>query len=147
MNNIELKTYLQDLFPKEFKEILNAPGETKTIRVNTLKSNSELLTRRLKHFGIEYKPLFMNPDGFNVQEDSFALSHTLDFFKGDFFYQGTSSQIPPLILDPKPGDRVLDIAAAPGSKTSQLGALLQNRGILIANDISRSRIQSLNVNT
>ena len=51
--------------------------------------------------------------------------------------------IPPLILDPQPGETVLDIAAAPGSKTTQMSAMMKNKGLLIANDLSLSRVRGL----
>ncbi len=147
MNNIELTNYIQDLLPEEFTEFLSAPSEPTAIRVNSLKMDSETFYERLCEKGVKPVPLFMNKNGFAVEERSLAMSHTLDFFQGHFFYQGISSQIPALILDPGPGDRVLDLAAAPGSKSSQIGALMRNRGMLVANDVSRSRIQALNVNT
>lgn len=54
--------------------------------------------------------------------------------------------IPPVVLDPRPGERVLDMAAAPGSKTTQLAAMMQNQGLLIANDVSIPRIKALSAN-
>jgi NOL1/NOP2/sun family putative RNA methylase len=50
---------------------------------------------------------------------------------------------PPLVLDPQPGERVLDIAAAPGSKTTQMSAMMQNTGIIICNDPSPTRVRGL----
>ena len=61
-------------------------------------------------------------------------------------YQGVSSQLPVLLLDVQPGDCVLDIAAAPGSKSTQLAAMMNNRGTLVLNDYSTSRMQALNAN-
>jgi NOL1/NOP2/sun family putative RNA methylase len=74
------------------------------------------------------------------------LSHTLAYFLGHFQYQGASSHIPVLLLDPKPGERILDMAAAPGSKSTQITALMQNRGELVLNDWSHQRLQALNAN-
>jgi len=54
--------------------------------------------------------------------------------------------IPPIVLDPKPGEKVLDMAAAPGSKSSQIGQYMENKGILVANDISSARIAALGIN-
>ena len=54
--------------------------------------------------------------------------------------------IPPLVLDPKPGELVLDIAAAPGSKTTQIAMYMQNSGLLVANDVEAPRLAALGIN-
>jgi NOL1/NOP2/sun family putative RNA methylase len=54
--------------------------------------------------------------------------------------------IPPVVLDPQPGEIVLDMCAAPGSKTSQIAMYMQNSGLLIANDVSGSRLKALGMN-
>lgn len=58
---------------------------------------------------------------------------------GKLYIQNLSSQLPALVLDPKRGERILDICAAPGSKTTQLAALMGNSGEIVANDASRVR--------
>jgi NOL1/NOP2/sun family putative RNA methylase len=54
--------------------------------------------------------------------------------------------IPPIILNPKPGEVVLDMCAAPGSKTSQIAMYMKNSGVLVANDISGARLRALGMN-
>ena len=54
--------------------------------------------------------------------------------------------IPHIVLDPQPGERILDMCAAPGSKTSQIAQYMQNKGILIANDYQYTRLQPLGIN-
>lgn len=54
--------------------------------------------------------------------------------------------IPPRVLDPQPGESVLDLAAAPGSKTTQLSAMMRNTGLVVANDVSVPRIKALTAN-
>ena len=54
--------------------------------------------------------------------------------------------IPPLVLQPQPGDVVLDMCAAPGSKTTQMGIMMKNQGLLVANDYKGQRMQSLGIN-
>ena len=54
--------------------------------------------------------------------------------------------IPPIVLDPKPGEIVLDMCAAPGSKSSQIAALMKNKGVLIANDYQGIRLAPLGIN-
>lgn len=98
-----------------------------TFRVNTLKIDCE------EQAFITTAPLRQ------IQE--------LDIYKnGEIYVQSLSSMIPTEVLDPKPGDYVLDICAAPGSKTSQMAALMQNEGHIVANDNSRIRIYKLEAN-
>jgi len=54
--------------------------------------------------------------------------------------------IPPLVLQPQPGDIVLDMCAAPGSKTTQMVAMMKNEGVMVANDYKGQRLQSLGIN-
>ncbi len=147
MQNEALNTYLTEFFGKDIVLFLTAQPESTAIRVNTLRNHASFFAGRLKALGVSAEPLPFNPDGFVLQEDTLPLSHTLDFFNGDFQYQGISSQLPALALNPKPGERVLDMAAAPGSKSTQIAALMQNRGQLFLNDVSRQRLQALNANT
>jgi 16S rRNA (cytosine1407-C5)-methyltransferase len=65
---------------------------------------------------------------------------------GRVYLQSVSSMIPALILAPLPGERVLDIAAAPGSKTTQMAALMENRGFILANDVDQVRAERLAYN-
>ncbi|MEJ2052643.1 MAG: RsmB/NOP family class I SAM-dependent RNA methyltransferase [Calditrichaceae bacterium] len=114
--------------------------------MNTLKTDRRYIVNLLNRLNVEYCELPFNSLGIMLKADKVPLSHTLDFFLGYFNYQGISSQIPALALDPQPGEKVLDIAAAPGSKSTQIAALMENRGELYLNDISKGRLQSLNVN-
>ncbi len=146
IQNIELTEYLDDLFGAEHIDFINATPEPNTIRVNTLKydtarfeeflSRNNQSVRRLPWTGLGYVPDPAAP----------PLSHTLLFHGGKIQYQGAASQLPALILNPRPGERVLDLAAAPGSKSTQMAALMENRGELVLNDATRGRLQALNAN-
>lgn len=146
MKNKELFEYLKVLLGTELDQFLNSDPEPKVIRINSLKTNVDFIIKRLKKWNVNYKNLLFNPTGLELINDKIPLSHTIDFFLGYFYYQGIASQLPALVLNPKPGEVVLDIAAAPGSKSTQLAALMENQGILVLNDLSLNRIQSLNVN-
>ncbi len=147
MQNEALNTYLSWFFGSDLPLFLQARPEPTAIRVNTLHRDTHRFLGRLQQLGVKTEPVPFSPDGFILQEDSLPLSHTLEFFNGDFQYQGISSQLPVLALNPKPGERVLDMAAAPGSKSTQIAALMKNRGQLFLNDVSRKRLQALNANT
>ncbi|MBW2982992.1 NOL1/NOP2/sun family putative RNA methylase [Candidatus Woesearchaeota archaeon] len=124
----------------------------KSIRVNTLKTSVEGLQRRLEgRWGLT--PVPWCPEGFWIsfkgddeQEERFDLGNLPEHPLGFFYVQDAASMIPPIVLDPQPGEVVLDLCAAPGSKTTQLAALMRNEGLVIANDIQGSRLPALGIN-
>jgi NOL1/NOP2/sun family putative RNA methylase len=65
---------------------------------------------------------------------------------GYIYVQEAASMIPPVVLDPQPGERILDMCAAPGSKTTQIAQYMQNKGILVANDSDGLRLAALGIN-
>jgi len=144
--NTALHDYLDILLGADKETFLQASAEPRAIRINTLKMEADDFKKRLTKQGVEYRVLSFNTIGLEIVKDHIPLSHTIDFFLGYFHYQGIASQIPALVLDVQPGQRVLDIAAAPGSKSTQLAAMMHNKGILILNDLSHQRLQALNVN-
>jgi len=89
--------------------------DNETRVINNLKKNYRHNIEKLHKKGFQLKELPFSKVGFSVEVAPSSLSHSLDFFKGNFAFQGASSQIPPLVLNPKPGENVLDMAAAPGS--------------------------------
>ncbi len=144
---------LEQLIPKERKEeVFKAFCTTRplSIRANTLKISADELERRLKEIGFSTERISWNKDTFLLLDDPEktldVLMNTEFYKKGYFYIQSLSSMIPPLVLSPRPNEKILDIAAAPGSKTTQIAALMQNTGEIIANDISKSRIYKLKAN-
>lgn len=144
--NKALESYLKNLLGDQTDNFLASEPESTAIRINNLKSSVIDFQNTLDSYQYRYHSISFNKDGFVLEDDPLPLSHTLSFFEGKFQYQGISSQIPAIILDPQPGQKVLDMAAAPGSKSSQLAVLMQNRGELVLNDSSRRRLQALQVN-
>ena len=144
--NPALQDYLQKFLQEELPVFLSAKPEPRAIRANTLKRSATYIRKRLQELGVPFESVPFNPNGFTLLEDSLPLSHTLDFFCGYFQYQGLASQIPPLVLNPSPGERVLDMAASPGSKATQIAALMQNQGLLYVNDVSARRVRILSNN-
>lgn len=118
-----------------------------TFRVNTLKITSKGLIKELNQIGINVKPVDWYQDAFildNVEQK--ILSETRWYKEGFLYIQGLSSMIPPLILNPEKNEKVLDLCAAPGSKTTQTATLMKNTGEITANDLSRIRNFKLNAN-
>jgi len=119
------------------------------IRVNTLKITVEELTKRLKNewilkqvpwckqgFWIEYKGEEKRRDIGNL------IEHSL----GYIYVQEAVSMIPPIVLNPKPDETVLDMCASPGSKSTQIAAIMKNKGVLVANDFLGDRLKPLGLN-
>ncbi|MCX7996972.1 MAG: RsmB/NOP family class I SAM-dependent RNA methyltransferase [Patescibacteria group bacterium] len=114
-----------------------------SIRVNTLRSSREQVLESLSKQGISLQAVPWYRDAFITDTSSRILTATTLYNSGAIYLQGLSSMIPALVLDPRPGEKVLDMTAAPGSKTTQIAALMQNTGELVANDVSRSRLYKL----
>lgn len=111
-----------------------------TYRINTLKAS-------FVNHPFTVDPVSWNDSAFIVRGATLRqLTDTTMYQRGELYVQSLSSMIPPIILDPKPGQKVLDIAAAPGSKTTQMAALMQNKGEIIANDSSHVRRYRLAAN-
>ena len=68
------------------------------------------------------------------------------FERGYIYLQSLSSMVPPLVLSPKQGEKVLDLTAAPGSKTTQMAAMMQNKGEILANELDKIRCERLQYN-
>jgi NOL1/NOP2/sun family putative RNA methylase len=120
----------------------------KCIRVNTLKTSADKILLRLEKRWV-LTPIPWCPDGFWIEfKDGkrFDLGNLIEHHLGYIYVQEAASMIPPIILDPRPGEMILDMCAAPGSKTSQIAMYMQNTGLLIANDISGSRLKALGMN-
>lgn len=114
------------------------------IRVNTIKNDTIHLKKILsERYGIETEEVTSVPDALKVIKGRELVSRTIEHIMGEFYIQGLSSMIPPIILDPQPGERILDLCAAPGSKTTQIAEYMKNRGTLVANEIQLERIKTL----
>ncbi len=122
-------------------------GHPTTFRVNTIKANPTKVAADLAVAGFEIKPSTFYSAAFSLVNKSLGeLSEQPAYKNGEIYVQNFSSMLPPLILDPHPGDKVADLAAAPGSKTTQLAALMQNKGLILANDASTIRLYKLKAN-
>lgn len=150
-----------DVFPEKFldklpkiigkndlKSVLKSFCEQKptTFRINTLKATKEEVENTLNSLKIAYTPVEWYKDAYILQGEKRELLETDLYNNGKIYVQSLSSMIPPLVLNPKPTDKVLDITAAPGSKTTQMAALMQNEGSIVANDRSKIRLFKLKAN-
>ena len=140
-----LKSYGEDLK----NEIIDGYKKDKkvTFRVNTLKSDKEKIKARLKEEKIAFKKVPWYEDAFiadNIKED---VIRKLDIYEnGEIYMQSLSSMIPPLILNPKKNENILDMAAAPGGKTTQVSALSNNEAMITACEKNKIRLERLKFN-
>ncbi len=133
----QMRELLGGEFPA-YLESLRRPGEA-GIRVNTQKISAEQF-RRIAPFALE--PVSWTENGFYVREGDPVTSHPY-YYAGLYYVQEPSAMLPAALLGAKPGDRVLDLCAAPGGKATELGSRLLGSGVLAANDISHSRAKAL----
>ncbi|AZH25391.1 RsmB/NOP family class I SAM-dependent RNA methyltransferase [Haloplanus aerogenes] len=114
------------------------------VRVNTIKATVERVREALDEEGIAHEPADWHPGVLRLPEDSPGRNwpHAHGWIHG----QEEVSNLPAQILDPQPGDRVWDACAAPGSKTTQLAALMDDSGLLVGNDNNLGRLSALRHN-
>ncbi|MGB2983888.1 MAG: RsmB/NOP family class I SAM-dependent RNA methyltransferase [Candidatus Bipolaricaulia bacterium] len=125
-----------------FAETCDLPLPT-SIRANTLRASRADVADRLRDAGIGVEDVSWN--GTLMQVDR-PVGRRIEHWLGLFYIQEATQTVPVLVLDPQPGETVLDLCAAPGGKTSQAAALMHNRGHLVANEPSGRRQQALLAN-
>jgi 16S rRNA (cytosine967-C5)-methyltransferase len=116
-----------------------------TVRTNTLRISRENLREQFSALGISSIPTQFSPEGLILAKSPLLVEMGL-FQEGMFFVQDEASQIIPHLLDPQPGERVLDACAAPGGKTTHLAQLMQDRGEIFALDLHGSKIRLIQEN-
>jgi NOL1/NOP2/sun family putative RNA methylase len=112
----------------------------KAIRVNPLRTTDEKLVETLTEQGVTLEKIPYLDHGYKVLESPFSLGASIEYLLGHYSLQETASQYPVQALQPTAEDRVLDMASAPGGKTTQAAAYMQNRGVIVAVDINRDRL-------
>ncbi len=108
------------------------------VRVNTIKASVERAIATLEEDSVAYEQADWNPRVVRLETDSPGSTWTS--FHGFTHGQEEVSAVPPVVLDPQPGERVWDCCAAPGGKATQLAALMDDRGTVVANDNNLGRI-------
>ncbi len=147
------KEFMEDLYEKyspiTVDKILLGMTEDRytTVRVNTIKYNIQEFMKYLKEKNIKFERTLWYQDALIIKNAKEKDLQKLDIYeKGYFYLQSLSSMIPPIILEPKQGEKILDLTAAPGSKTTQIAALMQNDGYILANELDKIRYERLNYN-
>lgn len=146
--NIYLMEKLLDMFgPTEVIEFLEANESPRpvTIRTNTLKTRRKMLATSLIARGIDVDIISWSKVGLIVMRTpgNVTLGATPEYLAGHYILQGASSFLPVMALSPKEGERILDMCAAPGGKSTHIAAIMRNTGTIICNDLNRDRVKAL----
>lgn len=115
-----------------------------TIRANSLKTRRRDLASALINRGVNLDPIGKwTKVGLVVYSATVPLGATPEYLAGHYMIQGASSMLPVMALAPQENERVLDMCAAPGGKSSHIAAIMKNTGTLFANDANRERIKAI----
>jgi len=127
-----------------FREECKNKEAVKAVRKNPLKAGDNFEDRLFDQFP-EAEKSGWNPQVYRLNSKESAGKSMLHW-RGDYYVQEESASLPVEVLNPQPGEKVLDMCAAPGGKTTQLAAKMENKGLLISNDDNAQRLKSLHAN-
>jgi ribosomal RNA methyltransferase Nop2 len=148
-NEFMAHSYTNMFSPTEILQLIKANEVSRpiTIRVNTLKIKRTSLAKSLIHKGITLAPVGKwNKYGLVVYDSKEPIERIPEYMAGYFMLQGISSFLPCMALEPHRGDTVVDMATADGGKSSFIAALMQNTGIIFANQVNKQKINSVYTN-
>ncbi|CAN8301781.1 unnamed protein product [Cochlearia groenlandica] len=141
---------LFELFPPvELMELIEAFEKQRptSIRTNTLKTRRRDLADVLLNRGVNLDPLSKwSKVGLVVYDSQVPIGATPEYLAGYYMLQGASSLLPVMALAPRENERIVDVAAAPGGKTTYVAALMKNTGLIYANEMKVPRLKSLTAN-
>ena len=135
--------HLNAIFGTELDDFLHHAPVGDFVRVNTLRASREDVVRVLEKKGFDVEPVAGLDDALRLRSMPYEPTRCLHHFAGWFVKQSLSSQLPVRFLDARPGDTIMDLCAAPGSKTTQIATAMRNEGCLYANDLAGKRMTPL----
>lgn len=141
-----ISDYIKSLFGEDFLKRYEEFVESKyptIIRVSESPENINNLLTSLAKQGIELSKIKTVPNAYKVVKGEENIGKTIEHTLGKYYIQSLSSMIPPLILNPTKDDVVLDLCAAPGSKSTQLAEMMAYQGTLYSNEPNLSRVKAL----
>lgn len=146
----EFMDNLYEMFsPGTVDNILRGIAEKRftTLRVNNLKYNIQDLMKYFKDINIKFDRVLWYKDALVIKNANEKDLQKLEIYKeGKIYLQSLPSMIPPLILAPAEGDRVLDLTAAPGGKTTEMASIMNGKGYILANELDKLRCERLKYN-
>jgi len=134
--------FLTMLGPTEAVEFIDQSDRPRpmVIRTNTLKARRKDLAAALMKRGVTLDPLASwSKVGLKIIESPVPIGATPEYLSGMYMLQSAASMCPVLALSPQPSEKVLDVSAAPGGKTSYIAQLMRNTGVIVANDLKAER--------
>jgi 16S rRNA (cytosine967-C5)-methyltransferase len=145
-----VQDWLKRFGPAFTEQLLDANNQTPplTVRINTLKTTVEEVCASLAKDGITAVPSETLPYALTVQSGMESLIQSWRAYKtGMIYVQDLASMLVAEIVDPKPGESVLDLCAAPGSKTTHMAQKMNNQGLITARDVSESKLVRIRNNS
>lgn len=145
-----LEEKLEKQYGKEITKEIIKGYQTKrktTLRINTIKSNIEEIKKELEKEKIEYETIKWSKEALIIKNADEKSIQEMEIYKnGKIYLQSLSSMLPPIILEPKEGTDILDMAAAPGGKTTQIAAITNNKAHITACEKNKIRAERLKYN-
>merc|ERR1712240_962188 len=145
-NEFMIEKFLQVFPVSEILDVLEANEVQRpvTIRTNSLKTRRRDLAQALINRGVNLDPVGKwSKVGLVVYSATVPLGATPEYLAGHYILQGASSLLPVMALAPQEGERILDMASAPGGKTTHIAAVMKNTGMVLANDANRDRCKAV----
>ncbi|MGO9412689.1 MAG: RsmB/NOP family class I SAM-dependent RNA methyltransferase [Spirochaetia bacterium] len=141
---------LQQTFPQAVSQAIirgMCARRPTTFRVNTLQADPREIVGFLRETGVKFRAVPWSRHAFILSELRERDVEQWDWYReGRLYLQSLSSMVPAIALAPRPGERVLDLAAAPGGKTTQMAALMENSGSILAVEPDEVRLSRLSYN-
>ena len=118
-----------------------------TIRINTIKTSKQEIIDKLKNVQIEFDEIEYNNNALIIRNKNEEDLRKLDVYEnGEIYMQSLSSMLPPIVLEPKEKENILDMTAAPGGKTTQMSAMTDNKAYITACEKNKIRAERLKYN-
>lgn len=151
---MQIPQFLEEMLQKQYNneitnKIINGYKEQRnvTLRINTIKNKKEKIKECLNQAKIEFQEVEWNRDALIIKNAREEKIRKLKIYEnGEIYLQSLSSMLPPIILEPKEGENILDMAAAPGGKTTQMAALTNNKAFITAVEKNKIRSERLKYN-